>query len=269
MSEENGVTEIVSRGRERSPNYPAITLTQAVEMVGKLYEREKRTSVAPDAMVRALGYNALSGTARTMLASMRAYGLVEPTKDGVRVSDLAMEIIHQPIGSAERTKALKEAAVRPPLIVELFGSHADASDDSLRAYLITRRKFSADGAGRFIPAFREAIQIARLPALPSPESDKRGGSGTSNTPAATAERASAPRAAAGTGENMEFTWTLSGDVVATMTVSKKIELDDVETLSMGIEMAKRAIMKQARLNEAAQTMRSTAGAILEAAAKAT
>lgn len=249
MSEGNEVPEGGSRSKERSPNYPSVPLTQAVESAGRLYEREKRTTVAPDAAVRALGYNAMSGTARTMLASLKAYGLVESSQDGLRISELAMEIIHHPLGSPERTKALKEAAMRPPIIVELFGSHADASDDSLRAYLITRRKFSPDGAGRFIPAFREAVQIARLPSVGSSD-DKRSGASAPSTPPAPAERVQPPRPAKASGDLMEFTWDLSGDVVATMTVSKRIELDDLDVLNASIEAAKLAIAKQARTNAA-------------------
>jgi hypothetical protein len=251
MSEPHELSTEGVRARERSPNYPSVALTQAIELAVKFYEKEKRTSVTPEVAAKALGYGALSGTARTMIGALRQYGLLDASRDGLRISDLAMEIIHNPIGSAERTRALKESAMRPPLIVELFGSHADASDDSLRAYLITRRKFSPDATGRFIPAFREAIQIAKLPALDSKEAVQQGGGTTQTTPAASAVKGQpGTRVAAETGETMEFVWQLSGDVVASMTVSKKIELDDVETLLIGIEGAKRAIMKQARANEA-------------------
>jgi hypothetical protein len=262
-----------SRNVERSPNYPSIPLTQAVDLAAKLYEREKRTPVAPEAAVKAFGYGALSGTARTVLASLRQYGLVESVKDGgTRISELAMEIIHHPIGSVERTKALKDAATRPPLIVELMATHADASDDSLRAFLITRKKFSPDGAGRFIPAFREAVQIARLPDVSSQDHNSRStasaASAGATTPLSahimagshmsatltTGPRNEAPRAAAATqqgGEVMEFVWQLSGDVIATMIVSKNIELDDVDTLfSINIEGARRAVLKQAKSNAA-------------------
>lgn len=252
MSEDQGAAAPRSNNKERSPNYPALAITQAIELVSKLYEREKRTTVQPDAAVKALGYGAMSGTARTAIAALRQYGLVDSARDGLRVSDLAMDILHNPIGSAERTKALQEAALRPPLISELMPTHADASEDSLRAYLITRRKFSPEGAGRFVLAFKESVQIVRLPGggstepkqgdgrdfkYPPPPGEQIGGTIKIRPPAKDA------------GENMEFVWQLSGDVIATMTVSKKIEVDDVETLIANLEAAKRAIMKQAKVNE--------------------
>jgi hypothetical protein len=251
MSEPTQVSNEGARRKERSPNYPSVALTQAVDLAVKFYEKEKRTAVAPEVAAKALGYGALSGTARTMIGALRQYGLLDSSKDGLRISDLAMDIIHNPLGSVDRTRALKEAAMRPPLIVELFGSHADASDDSLRAYLITKRKFAPDATGRFIPAFREAIQIARLPALDSREAEQRGSGTPQKTPPANVEKGAPGAHPAGeTGETMEFVWQLSGDVVATMTVSKKIELDDVETLNIQLEGAKRAIIKQARANGA-------------------
>ncbi len=44
---------------------------------------------------------------------------------------------------------------------------------------------------------------------------------------------------------MEFNWPLSGDAVATLTVSKKLDLDDIETLNSYFEVAKKALKKAA------------------------
>jgi hypothetical protein len=44
---------------------------------------------------------------------------------------------------------------------------------------------------------------------------------------------------------MEFNWPLSGNAVATLTVSKKLDLDDIETLTSYFEVAKRALKKAA------------------------
>lgn len=243
---------VLSRaGVERSPNYPSIALTQAIELAQRWYEREKRTTVAPEVGVKALGYTSMSGSARTAIAALRQYGLLESAKDGLRITDLAMDIIHQPIGSVERTKALRSAAVRPPLIAELMESHGDASDDSLRAYLVTKRKFSPDGAGRFVPAFREAVGIARLPELHGSEAKQSSGKDF-EYPKPQKERigwVESVSRPAQPGDSMNFNWDLGGDVVASMSVSKNITLDDVETLEANLEAAKRAIVKQAKANQ--------------------
>lgn len=51
---------------------------------------------------------------------------------------------------------------------------------------------------------------------------------------------------------MQFVWPLSGNVVATMTVSKQIEEDDIETLLANLKAAEIAIRKQAKLNSSKQ-----------------
>jgi hypothetical protein len=59
---------------------------------------------------------------------------------------------------------------------------------------------------------------------------------------------------------MEFNWPLSGDVVATLTVSKQIELDDVDVLSSYFEVAKKALTKAARAS-AAEAAKPQEGAV--------
>jgi hypothetical protein len=147
---------------ERSPNYPSYSLSDAIVLVQKLYDKEKRTAVSQDSAAKALGYGALSGAARTAIASLRQYGLIESSGNGLRVSDAALAILIHPATAPERISAIKSAAKRPPLIAELAATHADASDDSLRAFLMLNKKFSEEGAGRFIAAFRDALKLAEI-----------------------------------------------------------------------------------------------------------
>jgi hypothetical protein len=146
----------------RSPNYPAYGLAETVQMAKAIWDKENRTAVSPEVLVKALGYNSLSGIARVKLASLRKFGMLEPANGGLRISDLAMKVIHHPKGSAEHVEGLKEAALKPELYKELHGSHPNASDDALRSYLITRKAFSEGGAGQFIEAFRETLRVANL-----------------------------------------------------------------------------------------------------------
>jgi hypothetical protein len=149
-----------STGRDRSPNYPATTLTEAIAMADALWKKERRTAVPPEVAVKAWGYRGLSGASRSALGAMRQYGLVEDTPQGVRLTSTAMEILHQPANSQERADAITSAAMRPKLFKELASTHADASDDALRAYLLTRRNFTGEAAGRFIKSFRHALKLA-------------------------------------------------------------------------------------------------------------
>ncbi len=146
--------------KDRSPNYPAIGLPAAIEASRKLWEKERRTSVPPEVAVRAIGYNSLSGAARTALASLRQYGLVEAGGGMVTVSPLAVDIlVHEP-QTDEWCEAIRTAAKAPQIFAELVDTHADASDAAISAYLISKRRFSPDGAKKLIRALRETAALA-------------------------------------------------------------------------------------------------------------
>lgn len=145
--------------RERSPNYPAIGLPLAIEAAGKLWQKEKRTAVPPGVAVEAMGYRGLSGASRTVLAALRQYGLVGSGDGTVSVSDLAVDILVHEIGSVERVEAIKKAAEAPELFQELRQSHPDASDGAITSYLISKRRFSPDGAKKATRSFRETLLL--------------------------------------------------------------------------------------------------------------
>lgn len=147
-------------GKERSPNYPSMGLPAAIEAARKLWQSEKRTPVPPEVVAKAIGYNSLSGASRGAIAALRQYGLIDLSGGLITVSDLAVSIaVHSP-DSPEWNEAVRRAANTPEIIRELNETHADASDSALNAYLITKRRFSVDGAQRFIRAFRETNALA-------------------------------------------------------------------------------------------------------------
>jgi hypothetical protein len=145
----------------RSPNYPAISLRDSYQRTKLLWIKEKRTAVPAEVAAKAIGYSGLSGPSRTVLASMKKYGLVDSDDKTVRVSDLALRIIH-PANDLEEVKALQEAALKPELFSQLYSTHQDASDDALRSYLITKLNFSEAGARQVIKAFRDTLGLAQL-----------------------------------------------------------------------------------------------------------
>lgn len=209
----------------------------------------------PFVVVATIGYTALSGTARSNLSSLRQYGLVDDTPNGVRISDLALNILVQPENSKERAQALWEASRKPNIIAELAESHADASDDSLRAYLITKRKFSADGAGRFLGTFRDALTLANPNG--SGDSERKGddgkpdaGSGVKHPVQEKPKEQDRPLKQ-DPGGRMEFTWPLSGDAVATLTVSRPFDADDLAMLKDYFALAERVLKKAAKSERAA------------------
>src|SRR5580704_15247755 len=95
----------------RSPNYPSIGLSEAVELAQRVWDREKRSSAPGAVIVKAWGYGGLNGAARIKLAALKRYGLLGDNGEGdMRLTDTAMNIIHNQPDSAERLTALRAAA---------------------------------------------------------------------------------------------------------------------------------------------------------------
>jgi hypothetical protein len=141
----------------RSPNYPAVSLPDAVELVERLYQREKRSPADPERVALAFGYTSLSGPARTKLSALRKYELVDETANGVRVSELAMKILF-PRSPEEKTAALREAATQPALFREL-ASLPGASDENLVSRLV-HQGFTEQGAKLAVASFRKTMSLA-------------------------------------------------------------------------------------------------------------
>jgi len=237
-------------GKMRSPNYPAVGLTEALKLSEALWAREKRTYVSPEAAVAAWGYSGMSGNARTKLGALRRYGLLDEGNEGtVRLSDLAMEIVHHPDGSPERISALKAAAVKPELFRDLYKTHLQSSDQALRSHLITRLDFSDSGAQNVIEAFRDTISMAKLDVADlepgAAEEEKMAPSYTSHQeesrlgPDHPTERAGA--APGGT----TYRWPLSKDVVVEVRFTgTDLRPAHLELLRKYLELAKTAMQAE-------------------------
>jgi hypothetical protein len=134
-------------------------LPAAIEAARKLWLAEKRTSVPPEVAAKAIGYTGLSGASRAALASLRQYELIEYTGGTLALSNTAVDILVHPPESKEWVAAIRAAANAPDTFREISETHQDASDSALNAYLITRKRFSVDGAQKFIRSFRETTEL--------------------------------------------------------------------------------------------------------------
>ncbi len=149
--------------KERSSNYPGIGLGAAINGAQKIWSEEKRSAFPAAVAVRHLGFNSVNGTSRGHLAGLKQYGLIKKGEgQNFSLTSLAIKILAHPEGSPERLAAIREAALSPKLFKDLYQSHREASDATVRAHLITNRSFGDDGAKRAIKSFRETIRLAGL-----------------------------------------------------------------------------------------------------------
>ncbi len=148
--------------RERSPNYPAISLAKAIADVTALYTKEGRTRAPLEVAAKAWGYKSLSGPARSRIAALRQYGLASQVKGKLSPTELALAIILRGTDSPERQQALRRAALAPDIFGQLRDQYPGASVDALRHHLIVDRRFTDDGAKRLIESYTETIAFAKL-----------------------------------------------------------------------------------------------------------
>ncbi len=232
----------------RSPNYPAISLPEAVSEIQKIWDEEKRTPVPADVLSKAMGYTSLSGPVRTKVAALRKYGLLEQQGLLYKLSDSALHILHAE-DMSERQQALQAAALRPELFRELHASHSEASDNALKSHLILHKKFSDAGARQFIKAFRETMSLAN----PS-KAGYDGAQGADNSEAMTTSGTQEhPRGAAQTqggsaGAANNWTWTLSipRNVRAELKIAGDVTRDDVRRLKQQIEFLEESFEEESQ-----------------------
>lgn len=146
--------------RVRSPNYPAMSLPEAINRVKTIHAAEQHIPAPKEVIAKHLGYNGLNGASIKAISAIGKYGLLEEVNSGkMKVSPLALSILY-PKNPADKAAAIGEAAFKPSLFTELANEYGGAqpSDENLRAYLI-HRNFAADAVDRVIQAYRETMDL--------------------------------------------------------------------------------------------------------------
>jgi hypothetical protein len=158
-----------ARSKGRSPNYPGVNLETALKRAQQLYQQERRNAAHMDAILHHWGYAPKSGGGRVAFAALKKFGLLIEEGSGARrrgrLSDLGLRIIQdERPNSAERYRAIQQAALMPPIHRELWEEYQGSlpSDENLRFMLLNERAFTEAGANDFIEQFRATIAFAGL-----------------------------------------------------------------------------------------------------------
>src|ERR1035437_7339197 len=160
--------------KDRSPNYPALSLEAALDAVRKLHKDDGTTPVPQETLARYAGHGKMSGPARSKIAGIRQYGLIDSAGAGkVRVSNRALPLFfHQPT-DPEYKETLKALALAPPLFTQLYGQYAQASEPTIRQHPVRVRKFSEEGATKLARLFKDTPSFGQVtaPSYTGPESE--------------------------------------------------------------------------------------------------
>lgn len=147
--------------RTRSPEYPYISLGDAVEKIETIYSEEGRAPITKDVFAKHCGYASYNGSAAKVLAALKKYELISKVEGNFKLTEDAIMIVAlKGIDSeGKRAKALQEAAFSVTLFNDLrteFG--LSASEANLTAQL-QLKGFSKDGAAKAAKTYLSTMEL--------------------------------------------------------------------------------------------------------------
>jgi hypothetical protein len=233
--------------KHRSPGYPQMSLSEAIEKIGLLHSAIGSHPTSREVVAKGLGYSGISGASATAIAALTRYGLIEGRGDDVRVSDLAMAILH-PHSDEERQNALRTSALNPDLFRELSEKFPGRTPNNelLKNYLV-RNKFTAASADAAVLAYKETIEFVGgfgggYDSAPSSDKQEPPPMQQTATPSATSRTLSEP-----TGDLLLGRWDFTDGGRLQIFVSP--EVDTEEALDMAqtlIELRRKELQRKKR-----------------------
>lgn len=142
--------------RSRSPNYPAIPLDQAIDLIGKLHSRNRTNVIPRESAAKDMGYSGLTGRSLKLLGALAQYDLVKGSgKGNLQVTPIAVDILHG-IAPSDRKSALRHAGTAPKLFKAIRDRFTDGipSENVIRSFLI-QQGYADAAIGPAVKAFLE------------------------------------------------------------------------------------------------------------------
>lgn len=231
--------------KHRSPNCPQIPFTAAIEKGRKVYEKEHTHPAVKLVVAQDLGYKGLSGPSLGALGALRQYGILEGTGDALRISKDALAYYEMDDGP-EKLEAIKRMIFSPALFAELRQLYPDQlpSDGNLRHALITKG-FSSETAEDVISVYKANLELVEGEESGYSEDDSKheetSMSSTGNTP-------NIPLKAPISGVQT-YSFALSPDARAELSLKGTITPDDLSLLRDHIELTIKALARKAKADQ--------------------
>lgn len=159
-----------SRKKDRSPNFPFISLETAIDRVRAFYAEERRGAAPVARAAKHWRYSPSSSGLLQTIAALKSYGLMGDEGSGaerrLRLTDMALRVILDTRAeSPERLELIRRAALNPSVSSEVHGGWPDGlpSDETLNHYLIFDRGFAPQNASRALKILKENQRLASFP----------------------------------------------------------------------------------------------------------
>jgi hypothetical protein len=174
--------EAAKKKRQRSPNYPAVGLKEAIERAKKFIAEDGRAGAPAAIAAKHIGFATAHGQAYSVLSAMKKFGLVEDKDGRVMPTQRAIEINSLPEADERRRRAIGAAAMSPPLYAELIEQYRATglpADDTLAGELEAYKGFNPNGVKEFLKGFKETLEFAGLTDLSVLGSENKAEEGSS------------------------------------------------------------------------------------------
>jgi hypothetical protein len=160
MTPENGKTEGAQKApRHRSPNYPGISLSTAVEKITSWYKADGIVASSKEAAMKHMG-----GDAGRVVSALKSFGLISEADGRIKLTQRGIDIVARGVDDLKRKQAIKEAGLSPAVYAELVTEYSSGlpSDTTLQSELIAGRKFNPKAVSSFIEDFRATLEFAGI-----------------------------------------------------------------------------------------------------------
>jgi hypothetical protein len=146
--------------RTRSPNYPSISLEEAIEAIKKVYAHERRAKFPRASLAAHLGYTSINGRSLAKIGAIRGYGLIDGKEDALSVSPTAIAIIEAPEGSRDRADAYRDAFLSPTIFARAYEQYGDTppSPPTFRWWL-TQQGYIGDAADKAMQSYLDSLEL--------------------------------------------------------------------------------------------------------------
>lgn len=158
-----------SRKKDRSPNFPFISLENAIARARAFYDEERKGAAPVTRAAIHWKYSPNSSGLIQTVAALKSYGLMSDEGSGadrrLKLTELALRIVLDTrIESLERQEMIRRAALNPSVSAEVHSNWPEGlpSDDTLNHYLVLERAFAPANASRAVKILKENQQLAGI-----------------------------------------------------------------------------------------------------------
>lgn len=241
--------------KRRSPNYPAVSFPEAMEMAKAIYAKAQRHKTDKESLAKIIGYNSLNGKSLRLLGTLNAHGLLSGTKSEMGITEYGESAIVDPEGSESRYEAVVECAYKPAIYFEIMKRYDfnPPGDELIRAHVL-KSGYSQSAAETIIRNLRDTIEyVEHESMLTNPAYQQRKAESMmppEAQPAAKQESAPSlfmPPAAKAVDERELFSYDFEPSGSLRLLVSADVDtVEALEVLQELVEMKRREVERKAR-----------------------